>query len=148
MKLNSKLPEFKIILFDATLNSESFQDWLQVKLNLERIEIMNAKEHVQNLFYNSKNEINGCLDERVINSLKFLLEKSFYSSKKSENLLQIVNSDKTSIEKISLLKASEPFSKPKQASISLNRHSVDSYENFNWGGLNGEEAYTGYWNTD
>jgi hypothetical protein len=28
------------------------------------------------------------------------------------------------------------------------KHSIDPHENFRWGGLTGQEAYDGYWNTD
>lgn len=32
--------------------------------------------------------------------------------------------------------------------IYVSLHSYDPYEDFEWGGLSGEEAYIGYWNTD
>jgi hypothetical protein len=77
------------------------------------------------------------------------------------------------LDKISLLKSIKPFSEQKKPTIrttttktSINhkdidledydddfsgessRSSHDPYEDFSWGGLHGEEAYIGYWNTD
>jgi hypothetical protein len=156
VKINSKLSEAKISLFNATLDTQSFQDWLQIKINLDSIEINNAKKLIIPLFYNETFQIDELLGERILNGILLLINKSYYSNAK-EGLLQILSADKSILEKISLLKLSEPFSKPKQASnppkktkISYSRDdsNYDPYENFRWGGLSGEEAFVGYWNTD
>jgi hypothetical protein len=149
---NNKLSDTKISLFDSTLNDQSFHEWLRVK----KIEFENARSLVQNLSYKSKTEIDEILGEKILNALSLLIIKLFYSRTK-KNLLQIIQSNKTILEKIALLKTSEPFSKPTEASSSskINKRTsqrshdsyYDPYENFHWGGLSGEEAYIGYWNT-
>jgi len=155
LKIGSKLSESKIALLDATLNSQGFQEWLQIRLTLEKIEIEVAKKIIKPLFYNSTLQIDDLLGERIINALLLLIDKSYYRRAK-DTLLKILTGDKTILEKIYLLRLSEPFSKP-AASLITSKHAqmsnrnydsdYDPYENFYWGGLCGEEAYIGYWNT-
>lgn len=154
LKIGSKLSESKIALLDATLNSQGFQEWLQIRLSLEKIEIEVAKNIIKPLFYNSTLQIDELLAERIINALLSLIDKSYYRRAK-DTLLKILTGDKTILEKIYLLRLSEPFIKPEASLTSKHakmsdrdyESAYDPYENFYWGGLSGEEAYIGYWNT-
>ncbi len=172
IEVNSKLTEEKKELLDKTLNSESFWIWLQTKFSLDRIEINESKTTIKPLFYNSVDPIDNLSGERILNSLSYLINVGLFGSQK-EILLKIISSDKSVTEKISILKLSKSFSEPKTPSINFNpiessispedfdlddfedeikrenrRSRCDPYEDFSWGGLDGEEAYIGYWNTD
>jgi hypothetical protein len=156
LKISSKLSESKIALIDEALNSQGFLDWLQIRLSLDKMEIDQARDLLKPLFYSSTVQIDDLLGERILNALSLLIEKSYYRRVK-ESLLKILTADKTILDKISLLKMAEPFSKPPASLTSLRTAPIsyksydtdyDPYENFHWGGLSGEEAYIGYWNTD
>ncbi|MFN5024387.1 MAG: hypothetical protein ACK5HJ_01420 [Bacteroidota bacterium] len=172
LEVNSKLTEEKKELLDKTMNSESFKIWLHTKFSLDRMEINESKTTIKPLFYNSVDPIDNLLGERILNSLNHLINLGLFGSQK-EILLKIISSDKSVTEKISLLKLSKPFSEPKIPAIRTNtsessltpedidfddfedeikrenrRSTYDPYEDFSWGGLHGEEAFIGYWNTD
>lgn len=157
VRINSKASEENFRLWDLALNDKLFDEWLKMKIKFEKIETENAKRLVQELkeipsieSYN----IEHC--ERIINSYLFLIGKSTYPTKDAEKLTEIINSEKSLFDKISLLKSFCPYIetakiKSKQSyshSDEDYESSYDPYENFHWGGLSGEEAYIGYWNTD
>jgi hypothetical protein len=154
VKMTSHLSEEKVALLDANLEAQSFLGWLKLKLPLDGIEINEAMNIIKPLFYNSTIQIDELMGERILNGLSCLINKHFYSKAK-ESLTQILYSNKSTLEKILLLKLAEPFVKPKKSFVSKIKkakkssiNDYDPYENFHWGGLHGEEAYIGYWNTD
>jgi len=156
VKMTSLLSEEKVTLLDTNIEANPFLNWLNIRLQLDKIEIEDAKNIIKPLFYNSTTKIDELLGERIINALAFLINKTFYSKAK-ESLIKVLTADINVLEKISLLKLAEPFIKPKNYLISSktkrkshteNGNDFDPYKNFHWGGLHGEEAYIGYWNTD
>lgn len=170
IEVNSKLTVEKKELIDKTLNSESFEKWYQIKLSLDCIEINESKSIIKTLYCNSVVQIDILLGERILNSLIHLIKNGFYGQHK-ESLLKIISSDISILDKINLLKLSKPFSEQETPSIKTKdtskipedidlddsdedtKHELrisrnDPYEGFRWGGLEGEEAYAGYWNTD
>jgi hypothetical protein len=101
LKVTSKLTQERIRILDDALNSKLFEDWLQLKLNLDKIEIAEAKKIVKPLFLGSTTVIDELLSEQILNALLFLIKKSFYPKGK-DNLLQILRLDKSVPEKILL----------------------------------------------
>lgn len=158
VRINSKASEEIIRLWDLALNDNLFDEWLKMKIKFEKIQTENANRIVKELKEISNIEsynIEHC--ERIVNSYLFLIKKSKYPTKDAETLSEIINSEKSLLGKISLLKNFRPYTetnkiKTKQSySNDFDRDyesSYDPYENFHWGGLSGEEAYIGYWNTD
>lgn len=154
LTVNSKVSEEKTILFDAIINDESFRNWLKLKMALDKIIITDAKKLISHLYHDSNLKIDELLGERILNALNTLLEKSFYAKEKN-SLTEILDSDNSIINKIELLKLTAPFMKPiektplttKKNSTTRRDSFFDPYEDFHWGGLSGEEAFIGYWNT-
>lgn len=154
LTVNSKLSEEKILLFDAIINDETFRNWLKLKMALDKIIITDARKLISHLYHNSNLKIDELLGERILNALYLLLEKSFYANEK-KSLTEILDSDKSVLDKIDLLKLATPFVKPVEKKLSPTKTRTykrrdsfyDPYEDFQWGGLSGEEAYIGYWNT-
>ncbi len=151
IRITSKISEEKIHLIENTLENEKFQEWFKAKIIVDRIEILNAKNLIApiNQFYSKPLDDIEC--ERILNAFSFLLKRLLFNQHKAQYISEILISEKTSAEKISLLKKSGQYdkhSKFKREDYLHRESSYDPYENFSWGGLTGEEAYIGYWNTE
>ncbi len=159
LHINTKLSDEKIALIDSTLNDVLFNQWLKIRHELDKVEIKNATIVIKPLFYNSVDPVNELLAERIFNSILFLISRLYFNHDDAINLKQIILSDSSNVEKISELKKCKPFirkmkeeDEEEDEEIRLHRKrgssNYDPYENFHWGGLSGEEAFDGYWNTN
>ena len=151
IRITSKISEEKIQLVEDTLENEKFQEWFKAKIIVDRIEILNAKNLIAPINQFNSKPLEDIECERIINAFTFLLKRLVFNTEKAQYISEILKSEKTNAEKISLLKKSSQYDKRekiKRENYSLRESSYDPYENFNWGGLTGEEAYVGYWNTE
>jgi len=156
VRINSKASKEIIRLWDLALNDNLFSEWLNTKVKFENIQLKNANRIVKELKEVSNIEsynMEHC--ERIVNSYLFLIKNDKYPTKDVEKLSEIIDSEKSIMDKILLLKNFRPHTeKTKLKRRFYNdldidyESSYDPYENFQWGGLSGEEAHTGYWNTD
>jgi len=153
VKISTKIPDDYVILFDETLNSKIFNEWYRSKTQVHKnIEFSNALILIKLINYKSTTEVNDYLGLRIIKSLSYLIEKGKFLDYQ-ESMNEIIHSDKNTLEKITQLRNIKPFKKPKKTSSQNTIEDeyvveIDPYENFNWGGLSGEEAHTAYWNCD
>ena len=157
--INSTLNSVEVRLIEETLTQESFETWLNLKKQILRLQLKRAEILLKNLNYDSKTEIDEDLGYQIIYALKYLLSENRFSTEIHKNLTSIINSNIETREKVSRLKRQEPFAKidrqtiknqfqQKKSNKSHNINNRDSYENYYWGGLSGEEAYEGFWNTN
>ncbi len=127
--LHTKLTEEKIALFDKTINSDDFNQWVLMKLKIDKIEKDRINDLIKLLSYNSKTEMNELLAERIINALNIEIEKGRYNNVVSRVILNdIIVSDKTLLEKIKQLKESPLFAKPivlKQPVMKLEKSEIE-----------------------
>ena len=150
VNLNTKISEEKVKLFDFHLDNSVFTEWFKIRITLDKIKIDNAYDLVKKLDQNVL--IDDLLGERILNACAFLTKLSFYSSERREAISIILNSENSISEKIKLLKISkkqkDKVKENEEVIQSFSTYENDPYEDFCWGGLSGEEAYDGYWNTE
>lgn len=153
--VNSKLSEETLHVINKTISSAEFDNWLRIKFTYEKAKIDNAKNLTKNLTYGKKvgNTIVGITvsdeeNKRILNALQYLINIGYYNSKKKSFIQKIIDSDNSLSSKISELKSYLLEESNKRVRTQTRESSYDPYENFEWGGLSGEEAYIGYWNTD
>ena len=145
---DSKLQDDKILLLDKAVNQESFQKWMQLKFTADDIQIASATVLLK--YLDSRALIDDVTGERILNAILFLIDRGLFIKRKVE-LLKILSSNQDISHKILDLRFSGNFIQPKTNSNPITKKyksSYDPYENFSWGGLSGEEAYNGYWNTE
>lgn len=168
LNVNSKLQGPQINLFDETLLSEEYKDWYLLKhRKIEDIEYGNALKLINHLSFTSKTIISEILGKRILNALNYLIEKNRFSDENKALIQNILKSDKSEQAIISDLRSCKLAKRKGADKIEVidydysndvlnnennsNPPSVsyfDPYENFHWGGLSGEEAYTAYWNCE
>jgi hypothetical protein len=158
-RINSKLTAVEIKLLDQTLTEESFKNWWNLKKQILSLQLKRAEMLVKNLNHDSKTEIDEYLGYQIIYALQYLLAEGRFSTEIHKNLTPIINSNEEIGKKVALLKQQLPFaeidrlhysnkSEQKKLTKYYYKSKRDPYENFHWGGLSGEEAYDGYWNTE
>lgn len=158
LKINSKISDEHLILFNETLESKTFKEWFQSKIGFHRsVDFRNANKLISLLNYNSSTEINETTGLRIINSLKYFIKIGRLSGNKTP-INTIIESKKDVLSKISELRNIKPFRKPTESELKKSKEldnsdleykvEIDPYENFHFGGLSGEEAHTAYWNCD
>lgn len=110
--LNSKLSEEKISLFDKTIDSDDFLEWFLIKLKIAKLEDDRVEGLIKFLRHDSTIEIDDLLAERILNALKFKINKFRYSTGNTKILLAIIGKEVSQLEKIKELKETVLFAKP------------------------------------
>jgi hypothetical protein len=154
--VNSNIDNETYILLENTLNDTHFTEWLKYKWNFEKARFDNAKEILDSFKKGIYSPNNTILNQRIINALEYLIGLGYYSSEKTSLLEKIISSNDSLSNKLLRIQNSKILDKKLASSsnsiLKLKNLEVESdhdpYENFRWGGLTGEEAYDGYWNTE
>lgn len=145
MSVYSKLSNEREDLLNKTLESNEFNKWFKIRVQQDKIEESKAKQTIEILYGYYFHIPNETQQKTIIDSLSFLLSRSYFVNERP--MLQTILSSNAKYEVIlNELRASKPFSLRKENTGTI--VSNDEFDNFYWGGLNGEEAYIGFWNTD